>query len=154
MRREMRRSASRRPSRSMQAGGSLALPGTGLLERWQLVNGVMTATIGSLSADDYLSIRPELRSIFFSAPSTKYDDATIIANITASPYLNVGIELVGSVTKGYALYQSGSSMYRAYRYFGVYYYVATALALDWADGGSVFVYSNEWSDGGLYEYSI
>jgi len=81
---------------------------------------VWTDTIG-LSVSDYLSIRSELRSIFFSDPSTKYDDATIITNIEASQYLNNGLELGGNVTKGYFLYIEGTAeaiLIRAHRWAG------------------------------------
>ena len=74
-----------------------------------------------LSSSDYLSIRSELRPIFFSDPSTKRADADIVTLALASEYLNYGWELTGNADDGIALYIEGtveSILRKAYRFFG------------------------------------
>lgn len=73
-----------------------------------------------LSISDYLSIRAELRPIFFIDGDNKRADADIVALIFASPYLNLGYELTGDILKGAALYPEGTAsavLKKAYRYF-------------------------------------
>lgn len=106
-------------SKGFGARSGSTLPRTGLLERWR--NGVGTVV---LSVDDYLLVRPELRPLFYLDATTKYDDATIITNIEASPYLNNGWELTGNATKGYALYAEGTAettLVTAYRFYDEIY---------------------------------
>jgi len=89
---------------------------TGLI--WYAPDGV---DIIGLSASDYLSIRPELRSIFFSDADTKRSDEDIVTNIEASPYLNNGWELVGRSGKGYALFEEYADIAKPYSFLGASY---------------------------------
>jgi len=67
------------------------------------------------------------RSLYSEDGTAFYDDATIIANIEASPYLNDGGELIGDSTKGYVQYPDGTAeavLRKAYRWFGLAYIVS------------------------------
>ncbi len=91
-----------------------------------LTNAVFFSRDGSvdligLSVTDYLSVRSELRSIFFIDESTLRDTTDAVTLALASEYLNNGWELCGNADKGVALYVEGtdvSILTRAYRYFG------------------------------------
>ena len=103
-------------------GGGLALPRTGLLFRALVANG-LSDDIG-LSVSDAPLIDPALWSTFFALdgegqPVSVLDAATIIANIQASPLLDIGT-LVGTAAKGYALYAYNTAdavLTNAYNYF-------------------------------------
>ncbi|MCB2217984.1 MAG: hypothetical protein KQH59_18130 [Desulfobulbaceae bacterium] len=115
--------------------GGTTLPRINLLGLWD-ENGI--SSIG-LSISDYLSIRSELRSIFFVDETTlrTVEAATTLA--LASEYLNNGWELCGSEAKGVALYEEDtdvSILARAYRYFGETYPVETSYWLD-AEGNQI-----------------
>lgn len=98
------------------------LPRTGLI--FYAKAPVMVDSIGLSAAALWAALPTTHRSIYLVDENTLRSAETIIANIEASDYLNDGGELTGSVTKGYAQYEDGTSeavLRRAYRYFGLGY---------------------------------
>lgn len=103
------------PLGSVRHSGGLTLPRSGLVFYAKAPG--MVDTIGLLITND--QVRTELRALFFDG-ATKYGDATIAANIAASPGLLNIYELIGENDVAYALYAIGTpqaTLNRAIRYF-------------------------------------
>jgi len=104
-------------------GGSRIPPG--YIYRTSL-NGI--DMVGLPAADLWAALPSEYRSIYFTDPAdseTKKNTSAIFDAIEASEDLNDGGELVGHLLIGYAQYSDGASMWKAYRYFGIFLSVLT-----------------------------
>ena len=128
-----------------------SLPQDDLVAAFLIANDLQD-TIGLLITPD--QIREELRPIFFDG-ETRRSDAAIVSLIEASEYLNNGWELVGSESKGYAVYAEGTSetiLRKAYRYFGFALPVTRAFTAATLDQGFVG-YFDETSTSGRKKFA-